>query len=406
MNILYVSMLLLFVIAFIITVCAMIFGYRYQLLLTRISKKISDGYVIFTNNGKITNFNDAFLKLFDLNSVNIKRKNILDIFDSNIFSAKDIKKLNSSCEKVMSSNNKARFEIKRNSDNKIFKIEIMSIVNNDIFMRYVLIVKDVTKTYELIEELRSNQDLTANREKFAILGQLISGVVHSLKSPIFTITGQLEHTINLINEYEASVGDETVTLEDHYEIANDMSIWLNKMKNQVENISDSITAIRSQVVTLNNSDEESVFTIEELLKYIDILMKNTLKQYLIILNFTVRIKKTKEIKGNLNSLVQVISNLIMNSIDSYEGKPNQTIDIIIDEKNNKLEISVIDTGKGIPKNIQSKIFKEIITSTSSDKTGLGLLMSYSNIKAQFGGDIKFTSEEGNGSTFKIILPIK
>ncbi|MBR1540643.1 MAG: hypothetical protein IJ629_05765 [Clostridia bacterium] len=186
----------------------------------------------------------------------------------------------------------------------------------------------------------------------------------------------------MIEEYEESVGDETVTIEDHYEIARDMLKLLDKIKEQVENISDSITAVRSQVVTLNNEDDKDFFTIGELIKYIDVLMKNTLKEYLIVLQFTARVSSSFEIKGNLNSLVQAINNLIMNSIESYHGKTNQTIDIVIEKKVNNLAISVIDTGCGIPKRIQNKIFKEIITKEYSDKVGLGLFIAYSNIKAR------------------------
>lgn len=180
----------------------------------------------------------------------------------------------------------------------------------------------------------------------------------------------MEQLESLINEYEMSVEDKSVTIKDHYEIADDMNEWLNKIKIEMENISDSITAIRSQIVTLNNDDKDTIFTIGELVKYIDILTKNTLKQYLVGLNFAVKVSKDKKITGNLNSLVHVINNLIMNSIDSYEGKTNQMIDILIEEVDKNLEISVTDTGKGIPKNIQNKIFKEIIPTKSNEKTGL------------------------------------
>ena len=186
----------------------------------------------------------------------------------------------------------------------------------------------------------------------------------------------------MIKEYEESVEDKSVTVNDHYEIAIDMTKWLNKMKEQVEKISDSITAIRSQVVVLNNQDDKNSFTVNELIKFIDILMKNTLKEYLIVLQFTVKVSRDFEIKGNLNALVRVVNNLIMNSIESYHGKTNQTIDIVIEKNGNNIEISVIDSGCGIPKRIQDKIFKEIITNSENNKFGLGLFMAYSNIKAR------------------------
>ena len=83
-------------------------------------------------------------------------------------------KISDACKTIINSNKTVKFDIKNKKTNKIFKIEINSIVNNDIFLRYVMICKDVTNTYEIIEELQNNQDMIANREKFATLGQLIS----------------------------------------------------------------------------------------------------------------------------------------------------------------------------------------------------------------------------------------
>ena len=59
----------------------------------------------------------------------------------------------------------------------------------------------------------------------------------------------------------------------------------------------------------------------------------------------------------------------------------------------------------MPKSVQEKLFKEMITTKGKNGTGLGLYMSYSTIKAHFNGDIVFESEEGKGTTFTIILPL-
>ena len=398
--------LILFV-AFFITVMFLIrslyIKFKNRFILIKASEKVNDGYLIFYSNGKITNFNKAFLDNFNFSEKNLKNKNVYEVFDVKEDGNKFFEKILNACKKVKESNEIQKFEIKK--DEKVFKIEVKSIVSNDISVRYAIICKDVTHSYEMIEELRKKQDLMINREKFATLGQLISGVVHSLKSPIFAISGELEVVNNLIKEYEESVEDKSVTIEDHYEIAKDITQLLDKMKIEVENISDSIMAIKGQVITLNGGDKNNSFTINELIKFINLLMKNTLKEYLIILQFTVKVPDDFEIKGNLNSLVQVINNLIMNSIESYHGKTNQIIRIIINKKEDKLEISVIDTGNGIPKRIQNKLFKEIITKSGVDKVGLGLFLAYSSIKADFNGDIKFTSKLKKGSTFTILLPI-
>ena len=76
------------------------------------------------------------------------------------------------------------------------------------------------------------------------------------------------------------------------------------------------------------------------------------------------------------------------------------------KENKKIIITITDYGCGMNEEVQEKLFKEMITTKGKNGTGLGLFMSYSNIKAQFNGDLKFTSEEGVGTTFNLIIPIK
>ena len=80
--------------------------------------------------------------------------------------------------------------------------------------------------------------------------------------------------------------------------------------------------------------------------------------------------------------------------------------LIIDKKGDNIVISVTDHGKGIPKDIQKKLFSEMVTTKGHNGTGLGLFMSYSTIKGHFKGDMNFTTKLGVGTTFNIILPSK
>ena len=88
------------------------------------------------------------------------------------------------------------------------------------------------------------------------------------------------------------------------------------------------------------------------------------------------------------------------------GKPDNIIDFSVDKLDTGfIAISVKDYGCGMSPEIQDKLFKEMITTKGKNGTGLGLYMSYSNIKAKFNGSIEFESEQGKGTTFKILLPI-
>ena len=134
-------------------------------------------------------------------------------------------------------------------------------------------------------------------------------------------------------------------------------------------------------------------------------MKHELQQALVTLNITYNLNKEIDLHGNINSLIQILNNLISNAIQSYNGTPNQNIDLNISNTDEKLIITIKDYGSGIPDNIKNRLFKEIITSKGNAGTGLGLFTSYSNLKTRFNGDLSFESEQGKGSTFKITLPI-
>lgn len=263
-------------------------------------------------------------------------------------------------------------------------------------------IQDLTKRQ--VAEIKDNQDKLMEKERLASLGQLIGGIAHNLKTPIMSIAGAAEGLNDLIKEYDASIGDSEVTNQDHHDIAKDMSVWVEKVKNYTEYMSDVITAVKGQAVAL--SDEEAVsFTIEELVKRVDILMRHELKNSLTNLITKVNVDPTTELQGNVNSLVQVINNMISNSIQAYNGKTNENIELTISKENTNIVISIKDYAGGLPKEVSTKLFKEMVTTKGKNGTGLGLFMSYSNIRAHFNGNITVNSELGIGTEFKIILPV-
>lgn len=259
-------------------------------------------------------------------------------------------------------------------------------------------------TIDHLHQIHDSQDTLMEKERLASLGQLIGGIAHNLKTPIMSISGAAEGLNDLIKEYDSSIEDPEVTPEDHHDIAKDMSTWISKIKTHTEYMSDVITAVKGQAVTLTNEDDIS-FNINELLKRVNILMKHELKNAIVYLNVAMKTNENTVIHGDVNSLVQVINNMISNSIQSYNGKPEQTIDLIVESKNNNLIITIKDYGVGIPKKVLDKLFKEMITTKGKNGTGLGLYMSYSTIRAHFNGNITVESEEGKGTTFSIILPL-
>lgn len=368
--------------------------------LQRVVDRISDSYIVLNEDNKITDFNVTFLHTFSLKSTDIRNTSIFD-WDK----VKYLPNLKEILQKASVRSKTVTFEVHMTSIKKHFNVEVSSIINKNVFLGSLILFKDVTQHMEDLETIKENQDMLVERERFASLGQMIGGIAHNLKTPIMSIAGAVEALNDLIKEYDISIGDPEVTNDDHHDIAKDMSSWVSKIKTHTSYMSDVITAVKGQAVTSNDSVDN--FTIDELVKRVSILMKHELKHSLVELNSDIKIDPEFTLHGDVNALVQVINNLISNAIQSYGGSPDNVIDLVIDkDKNsNSLVISIKDYGAGIPLDVQDKLFKEMITTKGKNGTGLGLFMSYSNIKAKFNGSITFTSELDKGSIFSIILPL-
>ena len=373
--------------------------------LQRIVDKMSDAYIIINDQNYITDFNKTFLDLFNLKPNEVRTVSFYNLItkfsDTQENNEAFIATIN-----VAKQDNKT-FCIERYFPklNKYFNIEINSITTKDAFLGTLVLFKDITQHVNDIEKINEKQEILIEQERLATLGQMIGGIAHNLKTPIMSIAGAAEGLSDLIQEYRESIGDKDVTIEDHHEIAKDMDAWITKIRTHLSYMSDIITAVKGQAVTFSDNTVNS-FSVDELIRNIDILMKHELKHALITLDVDVDVPLNITVQGNVNSLVQVVNNIISNAIQAYNGKPNEHIFLSVYKKSKKLIIKIQDNAGGLPKKVQEKLFKEMITTKGKNGTGLGLFMSYSNIKAHFNGNLRFETAEGVGTAFYIEIPIK
>ena len=291
------------------------------------------------------------------------------------------------------------------SNSKSTYMEKLPVISNDEIGDLTMAFNKVQdKTQGYIQTIKSNQETLMESERLASLGQLIGGIAHNLKTPIMSISGAAEGLTDLVKEYNSSIDDPEVTHQDHHDIAKDMTDWIEKIKTYTSYMSDIITVVKGQAVNLS-SDNNIYFKVDELLKDINILMKHELKSALVTLDVQNYVSSEIQINGDVNALVQVINNMISNAIQSYNGKPNQVINLTLKTDNSNLLIEIQDHGCGMTEKVKEKLFKEMITTKGKNGTGLGLFMSYSTIKAHFNGDIKFESELNKGTKFTIIIPL-
>lgn len=364
--------------------------------------QMSDAYLVLNIDYVISDCNQAFEQIFRTTRKNIVGQN----FDSLSFGDKIILlkgSIGNYLERVQTDSKIYQVDAYLTDRSKYFNIEISGLISDYKCVGILILFKDTTQHIKDMEALKNNQNILMERERLATLGQMIGGIAHNLKTPIMSIAGAMEGLQDLVTEYDESIDDDEVTKSDHHQIASEMKEWITKVNSYDSYMSDVITAVKGQTVSFNDESLQR-FKIEELLNNVNILMKHELKSSLTTLNINCKIDKNTVLQGNINSLVQVINNLISNAIQAYGDKKNQSIDLTIYQKDNNIVISVRDYGSGIPKDVQDKLFSKMITTKGHKGTGLGLFMSYSTIKGHFNGDLNFTTKENEGTTFNIVLP--
>ncbi len=396
--------------SFTVLLCAVaIFKFQFlgvtPIALQKIVDRISDGYVVLNEYYIITDFNKTFLDVFKLKPEDLRSKKFIKFLSDRKINEKTVEKIKRELKKANKTGQTISFEQHFEKIKKYFKIEITPINFENNSLGTLFLLKDITQHKKDMQTIKNNQEILMERERLAALGQLIGGIAHNLKTPIMSIAGAVQGLENLIKEYDESIDDPLVNSQDHHDIAKDMETWIPKIRTYLEYMSDIITTVKGQAVALVNNEDDS-FTVGELVKRVNILMKHELKNAYIYMNVIMKADENQILKGNVNSLVQVVNNMISNAIQAYNGKHDQNIELEINNKGNNVIFSITDFAGGLPLEVQDKLFKEMVTTKGKNGTGLGLYMSYSNIKAHFGGDITYKTEIGKGTTFNIIIPVK
>ena len=375
-----------------------------NIALNLIVNSISDSYIVLNQEMNITSCNSTFLNTFNISKKNFMNKNIYSVMKTQ--EEKDAFQI--TLELILSNNQTINLQKHYKSIDKYFSIDISPILKENTIIGILIFLKDITQIEHDKIEIKNNQNMLIERERLASLGQMVGGIAHNLKTPIFSISGGLEGLDDLITEFDESIEDNNVTDEDMHEIAKDMRTWITKLKGHTSYMSDVITAVKGQASKF--TDEQAIdFNTEELFQHVKLLMQHEIKHTLSTLNIKNNVDDSIVINGNINSLVQVINNLISNAIEAYsKTSKDKIIDLTANynKKNKTIIISIQDFASGLPDVVQEKLFKEMITTKGKNGTGLGLFMSYSNIKAHFKGDMTFETEKDKGTTFFIEIPVK
>ncbi|QSZ40773.1 DUF3365 domain-containing protein [Sulfurimonas aquatica] len=235
-------------------------------------------------------------------------------------------------------------------------------------------------------QLNDKDKFIAKQSKFAAMGEMISMIAHQWRQPL---TGISMTTNNLLLDIELGAVDEKV-LQDNLEIVN----------KQVEYLSHTIDDFKNFFRPDHKPEEVNIAAlVKEACMVIDSSIKSA------GMKIETEIDEKLTIVTLKNDVMQIILNLIKNSMDAYENNKisDRTIEIKVVNKPKRIELYFKDYAGGISKEIIDKIFDPYFsTKDKKTGTGLGLYMSKMITESHLSGYLDVESEAPS-TTFKIAL---
>ncbi len=248
--------------------------------------------------------------------------------------------------------------------------------------RVVPIFNEEGKIYRLvgvaedITEAKLNEDLIRKTDKLAAVSQLAASIAHEIRNPLTSVKGFMQ-----LRKDQASPFEELILAE------------LGQMEEFVNEI---LILANSHLGIKRNRNE-----VNQLLD--EVLLANKEVSRLLNITFDFESHDKIEIQCDETQIKQVFQHVISNAIESMPNGGEVRIELGM-ENDESIYILVKDQGVGIA---QERIAKlgEPYYSNKEKGSGLGLMISYKIIQ-NHKGNIFFTSEVGQGTTVKIVLPLK
>jgi two-component system, NtrC family, sensor kinase len=238
-----------------------------------------------------------------------------------------------------------------------------------------------------LDRIRSLERQVIQAEKLATLGQLAAGVVHELNNPLTSISVYGDYLVKLLDRQGL-----TPDLEKAKKIVEGAS-RIQKLTRDL--MSYARPAGEFEPVHINDILSQSLVFCEHVLERAEAVVRLGLSDGL------------PRVRGIRTQLHQVFINLITNACHALPA-PGQTIALSasLSQDGSQLHIEVADTGVGIEEADQARIFEPFFSTKREGKgTGLGLSI-VKNIIEGHGGRLSFESRVGEGTTFRISLPVE
>jgi GAF domain-containing protein/CheY-like chemotaxis protein len=234
-------------------------------------------------------------------------------------------------------------------------------------------------------ELAAAQDQLVRTEKLRALGEMASGVAHDFNNLLASVLGRAQLLLRRVQEPQ-------------------LRQWLQVIERSA--LDGAQTVKRLQEFTRIRRDQPLVpLDLNQVVRdALDITQSRWREEPLsrgIAIEVRTELGVLPPVVGDAAELREAMTNLILNAVDAMPG--GGTLSLTTTAVEDRIEMTVADSGLGIPAAVRDKIFDPFFTTKGPQGTGLGLSMTY-GIISRHGASITVESEEGRGSAFRIVFP--
>jgi len=233
-------------------------------------------------------------------------------------------------------------------------------------------------TQLMLLESRRERERT---DRLGSIGQLLSGVMHDLKTPLSVISGYMQ--LMAMTDDPAARAEQAATVAEQFEIIGAMQ-------------RDLLAYVRGETPLLIRKVYLGRFCEGVVRQFTDELEDEGIELRLDIKNKAVAYFDER-------NMTRALNNLVRNAIEAMHGtKRKKRLTVVADRDGDDLVIQVVDTGPGIPKRIRRTLFDPFVTSGKKTGTGLGLA-NVREIVEMHGGSVEVSSSRA-GTRFSVVIP--
>jgi len=239
---------------------------------------------------------------------------------------------------------------------------------------------------DAIHRLNEAEAQLDHSDRLASIGRLSAGIIHEINNPLNFVKSALY----VLNKKTRSMPPELA--ESVSNITRDVSEGV-----------DRVVAIVSDLRTFAHPDQRSLHpvNVESVLSKAERFLARDISDNRI--HLSINSEPGLQILADDREVLQVLINLLQNSIDALLDRPNRSIQVTTRQEGSRVHLCVTDTGTGISQDQASKIFDPFYTTKEVGKgMGLGLSICY-RLMQQMEGDIEVESVPGSYTKFTLIF---